>query len=157
MDEVVGRWPDVVRSSIIGTTIGTRSGIFHLTHVIDTHLKRNIALALTVCPVAVPNYPDIACTTCMLDHAGKMEREPYRESEGGDPADRYVINLNAMANLVLNHIVVLSASSVVLYYSPESYLRKLFDVNLLAPYLLTKQFIPSMIKRDHGHIVNIAS
>ncbi|KAG5793114.1 hypothetical protein H9Q69_007852 [Fusarium xylarioides] len=41
--------------------------------------------------------------------------------------------------------------------SPESYLRKLFDVNLLAPYLLTKQFLPSMIKRDHGHIVNIAS
>ncbi|KAF5639657.1 retinal short-chain dehydrogenase reductase [Fusarium sp. NRRL 52700] len=41
--------------------------------------------------------------------------------------------------------------------SPESYLMKLFDVNLLAPYLLTKQFLPSMIKRDHGHIVNIAS
>ncbi|KAG5806316.1 hypothetical protein H9Q74_012679 [Fusarium xylarioides] len=41
--------------------------------------------------------------------------------------------------------------------SSESYLRKLFDVNLLAPYLLTKQFLLSMIKRDHGHIVNIAS
>ncbi|KAF5606207.1 retinal short-chain dehydrogenase reductase [Fusarium subglutinans] len=41
--------------------------------------------------------------------------------------------------------------------SPESYLRKLFDVNLLAPYLLTEQCLPSMIKRDHGHIVNIAS
>ncbi|KAF4480046.1 short-chain dehydrogenase reductase [Fusarium agapanthi] len=41
--------------------------------------------------------------------------------------------------------------------SPESCLRKLFDVNLLAPYLPTKQFLPSMIERDHGHIVNIAS
>ncbi|KAF5694910.1 hypothetical protein FDENT_805 [Fusarium denticulatum] len=95
MDEVVGRWPDVVRSSI-GTTGGraTKSGIFHMTHVLDTHLKSNIALALTVCPVAVPNYPDIACTTCMLDHAAKVEREPYRDGEGGDPADRYVINLS---------------------------------------------------------------
>ncbi|KAF5540178.1 hypothetical protein FPHYL_12121 [Fusarium phyllophilum] len=96
MDEVVGRWPDVVRSSI-GTTGGsraTKSGIFHLTHVLDTHLKKNISLALTVCPVAVPNYPDISCTTCMLDHAGKVERKPYREGEGGDPADRYVINLS---------------------------------------------------------------
>ncbi|KAF4415969.1 short-chain dehydrogenase reductase [Fusarium acutatum] len=40
---------------------------------------------------------------------------------------------------------------------PESYFKNIFDVNLLAPYLLTKQFLPSMIKRDHGHIVNIAS
>ncbi|EWG35852.1 hypothetical protein FVEG_00053 [Fusarium verticillioides 7600] len=94
MDEVVGRWPDVVRSSI-GTTGGrvTKSGIFHLTHILDTHLKSNIALALTVCPVAVPNYPDTVCTTCMLDHAGKAERKPYRDGEAGDPADRYIINL----------------------------------------------------------------
>nr|RBQ88511.1 hypothetical protein FVER53263_00048 [Fusarium verticillioides] len=41
--------------------------------------------------------------------------------------------------------------------SSESYLRKLFDVNLLAPYLLTQQFLPSMVKRNHGHIVNVAS
>ncbi|KAG4269335.1 hypothetical protein FPRO04_12024 [Fusarium proliferatum] len=40
---------------------------------------------------------------------------------------------------------------------PDSYFKNIFDVNLLAPYLLTKQFLPSMIKRDHGHIVNIAS
>ncbi|KAI1031763.1 hypothetical protein LB504_000049 [Fusarium proliferatum] len=40
---------------------------------------------------------------------------------------------------------------------PASYYKKLFDVNLLAPYLLTQQFLPSMIKRDHGHIINIAS
>ncbi|KAF5536586.1 retinal short-chain dehydrogenase reductase [Fusarium napiforme] len=40
---------------------------------------------------------------------------------------------------------------------PESYFKNIFDVNLLAPYLLTKQFLPSMIKRDHGHIVNLAS
>ncbi|KAG4269337.1 hypothetical protein FPRO04_12026 [Fusarium proliferatum] len=95
MDEVVGRWPDVVRSSVGTTGSGraTNSGIFHLTHVLDTHLKRNIALALSVCPVAVPNYPDIACTTCTLEHAGKVERKPYREGEGGDPADHYVINL----------------------------------------------------------------
>lgn len=96
MDEVDGRWPDVVRSSV-GTTGGgraTKSGIFHLIYVLDTHLKKNIALALSVCPVAVPNYPGITRTTCMLDHAGKAERKPYREGEGGDPADRYVINLS---------------------------------------------------------------
>ncbi|KAF4946463.1 hypothetical protein FGADI_11101 [Fusarium gaditjirri] len=40
---------------------------------------------------------------------------------------------------------------------PESYFKRLFEVNLLAPYLLTKHFLPSMVKRDHGHIVNMAS
>ncbi|KAJ5115851.1 hypothetical protein N7456_000199 [Penicillium angulare] len=29
--------------------------------------------------------------------------------------------------------------------------------NLLAPFLLTREFIPNMIQRNHGHIVNIAS
>lgn len=29
--------------------------------------------------------------------------------------------------------------------------------NLLAPFLLTKEFLPYMIQRNHGHIVNIAS
>ncbi|PYI28885.1 NAD(P)-binding protein [Aspergillus indologenus CBS 114.80] len=29
--------------------------------------------------------------------------------------------------------------------------------NLLAPFLLTKEFLPGMIRRQHGHIVNISS
>lgn len=29
--------------------------------------------------------------------------------------------------------------------------------NLLAPFLLTKEFLPDMIRRNHGHIFNIAS
>jgi short-subunit dehydrogenase len=29
--------------------------------------------------------------------------------------------------------------------------------NLLAPFLLTKEFLPAMIRRNHGHIFNVAS
>lgn len=29
--------------------------------------------------------------------------------------------------------------------------------NLLAPFLLTKEFLPHMIERNHGHIVNVSS
>lgn len=29
--------------------------------------------------------------------------------------------------------------------------------NLLAPFLLTKEFLPNMIKHNHGHIFNVAS
>lgn len=40
---------------------------------------------------------------------------------------------------------------------PEPKLRKMFEVNILAPMLLVQQFLPSMVKRNHGHIVNISS
>lgn len=29
--------------------------------------------------------------------------------------------------------------------------------NLLAPFLLSKEFLPSMVRQNHGHIVNVAS
>ncbi|RAK77267.1 NAD(P)-binding protein [Aspergillus fijiensis CBS 313.89] len=32
-----------------------------------------------------------------------------------------------------------------------------FKTNLLAPFLLTKEFLPGMIHRQHGHIVNVSS
>jgi hypothetical protein len=97
MDEVLGRWPDVIQSHVSTTTASgdtTQNGrTFHLTHVLDTHLKKNIALALSVCPIAVPNYPEFACPTCTLSHVRKAERMPLREGEGGNSMDRYIINL----------------------------------------------------------------
>ncbi|KAK2470150.1 hypothetical protein H9L39_18298 [Fusarium oxysporum f. sp. albedinis] len=127
MDEVVG-WPDVIRNST-GTTGGgraTKSGIFHLTHVLDTHLKKNIALALSVCPVAVPNYPDISCTTCMLDHAGKVERKPYREGEGGDPAPtlfaigHHLFYLNLDGKEAISQSLMLRYGTVIAFCSKAS-------------------------------------
>lgn len=32
-----------------------------------------------------------------------------------------------------------------------------FRTNLLAPFLLTKEFLASMIRRNHRHIVNVSS
>ncbi|KAF9769706.1 hypothetical protein IL306_012841 [Fusarium sp. DS 682] len=40
---------------------------------------------------------------------------------------------------------------------PEAHLKRVFDLNIIAPFLLTQQFLPSMVKRNHGHIVNVAS
>ncbi|KAK7417252.1 hypothetical protein QQX98_004686 [Neonectria punicea] len=39
----------------------------------------------------------------------------------------------------------------------EPRIRKVFEVNIIALILLVKEFLPSMMKRNHGHIVNIAS
>lgn len=97
MDEVVGRWPDVIQSDVSTTTASGNNapngGTFHLTHVLDTHLKKNIALALSVCPIAVLNDTKFACLTCTVSYARKAERKALREGEGGNPADRYIINL----------------------------------------------------------------
>ncbi|KAH7120516.1 hypothetical protein EDB81DRAFT_914163 [Dactylonectria macrodidyma] len=40
---------------------------------------------------------------------------------------------------------------------PEHKLRRVFDVNVIAPVLLIQQFLPGMLQQNHGHIVNIAS
>ncbi len=41
-------------------------------------------------------------------------------------------------------------------YPPEEIVR-LIDVNLTAPLLLTRKVLPGMLRRERGHIVNIAS
>ncbi|KAM5347638.1 hypothetical protein ACJ41O_007462 [Fusarium nematophilum] len=40
---------------------------------------------------------------------------------------------------------------------PESKIQKIFDVNMIAPILLVKHFLPAMVRRNHGHIVNVGS
>ncbi|KAF9872688.1 short-chain dehydrogenase reductase [Colletotrichum karsti] len=39
----------------------------------------------------------------------------------------------------------------------EEQIRHVFDVNIIAHFLLIKEFLPSMIKKNHGHVVTIAS
>lgn len=39
----------------------------------------------------------------------------------------------------------------------EEQIRKIFDVNIIAHFLLVKEFLPAMIERDHGHIITVAS
>jgi all-trans-retinol dehydrogenase (NAD+) len=39
----------------------------------------------------------------------------------------------------------------------ETEMRRVFDVNTISHFLLVKEFVPAMIKRNHGHIVTVAS
>ncbi|KAL5352022.1 hypothetical protein ACLOAV_001965 [Pseudogymnoascus australis] len=39
----------------------------------------------------------------------------------------------------------------------EAEMRLVFEVNTIAHFLLVKELIPAMIKRDHGHIATVAS
>lgn len=40
---------------------------------------------------------------------------------------------------------------------PGPDMLKVFEVNLFAPVYLVKQFLPAMVKRNHGHVVNVSS
>ncbi|KAJ5634789.1 hypothetical protein N7528_002631 [Penicillium herquei] len=35
--------------------------------------------------------------------------------------------------------------------------RRIFDVNCVALFILTREFLPSMVKEDHGHVLTMAS
>lgn len=39
----------------------------------------------------------------------------------------------------------------------EENIRRTFDVNCVALFVLAKEFLPSMIKEDHGHVLTMAS
>lgn len=39
----------------------------------------------------------------------------------------------------------------------ESQLRTTFDVNIIAHFHLVKEFLPTMVSNNHGHIVTVAS
>lgn len=41
--------------------------------------------------------------------------------------------------------------------STERSIKLTFNVNAVAPFLVTKAFLPNMIKKNHGHVVTIAS
>jgi all-trans-retinol dehydrogenase (NAD+) len=40
---------------------------------------------------------------------------------------------------------------------PEASIRRSFEVNTFAHFLMVKEFMPAMIKQNHGHIVTLAS
>ncbi|KAH6887765.1 hypothetical protein B0T10DRAFT_530139 [Thelonectria olida] len=40
---------------------------------------------------------------------------------------------------------------------PHGQLKRMFDVNILAHFWLVKEFLPAMVKENHGHVVTMAS
>lgn len=39
----------------------------------------------------------------------------------------------------------------------EEGIRKTFDVNIVAHFLIVKEFLPAMVEKNHGHVVTVAS
>jgi short-subunit dehydrogenase len=49
------------------------------------------------------------------------------------------------------------ATSGTILEESEDQIRRVFEVNSIAHFLLVKEFLPAIIKRNHGHIITIAS
>lgn len=58
-------------------------------------------------------------------------------------------------SLLFNNAGVVSGRA--LLDTPDHLIERSFNVNILAHFWTTKAFLPSMLERDHGHIVTIAS
>jgi short-subunit dehydrogenase len=57
--------------------------------------------------------------------------------------------------VLVNNAGVMSGTPIL--DESEERLRLLFDINIVANFLLIKEFLPAMVKRNHGHIVQVAS
>jgi all-trans-retinol dehydrogenase (NAD+) len=57
--------------------------------------------------------------------------------------------------ILINNAGVLAPHTIL--STPDEYLRKIFDVNVLSNWYMTKAFLLSMIAANKGHIVTIAS
>ncbi|KAJ0325639.1 hypothetical protein COL922a_013632 [Colletotrichum nupharicola] len=57
--------------------------------------------------------------------------------------------------VLVNNAGVMKISTIL--DETEEQIRQTFDVNIISNFLLIKEFLPSMIKRNHGHVVTIAS
>ncbi|KAJ5552720.1 NAD(P)-binding protein [Penicillium frequentans] len=80
---------------------------------------------------------DLANPEAIISVAGKVR------SEHGDPT----ILINNAGIEFNKPILGLS----------ESQIRRTFDVNILAHFLLAQGFLPAMVPRNHGHVVSVAS
>lgn len=100
-EEVLGRWPDTSqvmptgRSKNLTGNASGRDPVFHITNSLNTPLKQNVTLALSVCTTATQNQPYSSCLSCTLQEARSVSRKPLRAGEVSNQSDRYIINLNA--------------------------------------------------------------
>lgn len=80
---------------------------------------------------------DITCSTAIHEIAERMRKEV------GQPT-------------VLVNCAGVGTSKPIMEES-EAEIRLAFNVNIIAHFLLVKEFVPYMIKRNHGHVITIAS
>ncbi|KAG4032092.1 hypothetical protein MFRU_007g00060 [Monilinia fructicola] len=57
--------------------------------------------------------------------------------------------------VIINNAGIASGQSIL--EGTEAQTRRIFDVNTISHFLMAREFLPAMIKKNHGHVVTIAS
>lgn len=96
-------------------------------------------------PPAIESNPRaffFKCDVTSLDAVAETA-DAVRKKMGGDPS------------ILINNAGVARQNSIL--DVPESALRRVLGVNLMAMWFTTKQFLPAMIRNNKGHVVTVAS
>ncbi|KZL86022.1 short-chain dehydrogenase reductase family 16c member 6 [Colletotrichum incanum] len=122
---------------------GGSSGIgANIVEILECRNVRTIILDLN--PPAAKTGSNVSFYQVDLSDASAISEVAKRiRAEHGDPS------------VLINNAGIGNAKPILKI--SETKLQKLFGVNLIAPFLLVQQFLPSMVARNHGHVVNIAS
>ncbi|KAJ4336933.1 hypothetical protein N0V95_008482 [Ascochyta clinopodiicola] len=70
-------------------------------------------------------------------------------------AQQLQTTLGRPPSILINNAGILDAHTILA--TTDTYLRKLFDVNVLSNWTTVRAFLPDMIAQDKGHIVTVAS
>ncbi|CAO2648488.1 Nn.00g077550.m01.CDS01 [Neocucurbitaria sp. VM-36] len=70
-------------------------------------------------------------------------------------ASKVESTFNAAPTILINNAGILASHTII--HTPDTFLKKIFDVNVLSNWYTTKAFLPAMIAQNKGHIVTIAS
>ncbi len=76
-------------------------------------------------------------------------------SEGCDTVYADCMKISSTIDILINNAGILTYGYF--YEHPDNVIRKLIEVNVLAPMILTRKFLPNMVRRGRGHIVLVSS
>jgi short-subunit dehydrogenase len=86
-----------------------------------------------------------------------IKAKPYDlgTKQGARDFGSWVLGLGVEVDILINNAGTFESGMV--YNEPEGQLENMLNVNLFSAYHLTRELLPSMIKRKTGHIFNISS
>lgn len=131
-----------IRDSVIVVT-GASSGIGRETAL---HLARKGALVWAVA----------RSEAALKELAGEADGiTPFVADVSSDADRAALVSAVGVADVLVNNAGI--GWTGLVETMPQDQVRKLFEINVLGLIDLTQRFLPSMLERRHGHIVNVAS
>ncbi|KAK8087663.1 short-chain dehydrogenase/reductase [Apiospora hydei] len=112
----------------------------------------------------VRKFAGLGATVLSLDIAPPKEPLPpnahFHQVDLSDPETTNAVALQ-LRHLHGDHTILILNAGVsnarCLLETPDSDIARTFQINAITPFLLLKQFLPSMVARNHGHVVTVGS